>query len=184
MCMCVCLCACACVHTLRHVWLFVTVDCQAPLPMGFPRQENWHGLPFRPPRDLPNPGTKTSSSASLALAGRFLTIVPSGKPYKEYAAAKLLQSCLTLCDPIDGSPPGSSVPGILQARTLEWVAIYSTPQMELIELLSNPIIWILSTYPIWQIGNNISTKMKSILYIKILFLYHDYTYAKFMNFYG
>ena len=39
------------------------------------------------------------------------------------AAAKLLQSCLTLCDPIDGSPPGSPVPGILQARTLEWVAI-------------------------------------------------------------
>ena len=39
------------------------------------------------------------------------------------AAAKSLQSCLTLCDPIDGSPPGSSVPGILQARTLEWAAI-------------------------------------------------------------
>ena len=39
------------------------------------------------------------------------------------AAAKLLQSCPTLCDPIDGSPPGSPVPGILQARTLEWVAI-------------------------------------------------------------
>ena len=38
-------------------------------------------------------------------------------------AAKSLQSCLTLCDPIDGSPPGSPVPGILQARTLEWVAI-------------------------------------------------------------
>ena len=38
-------------------------------------------------------------------------------------AARSLQSCLTLCDPIDGSPPGSSVPGILQARTLEWVAI-------------------------------------------------------------
>ena len=37
--------------------------------------------------------------------------------------AKLLQSCPTLCDPIDGSPPGSSIPGILQARTLEWVAI-------------------------------------------------------------
>ena len=37
--------------------------------------------------------------------------------------AKSLQSCLTLCDPIDGSPPGSAVPGILQARTLEWVAI-------------------------------------------------------------
>ena len=39
------------------------------------------------------------------------------------AAAKLLQSCLTLCDPIAGSPPGSPVPGILQARTLEGVAI-------------------------------------------------------------
>ena len=40
------------------------------------------------------------------------------------AAAKLLQSCPTLCDPIDGSPPGSPVPGILQARTLEWAAIF------------------------------------------------------------
>ena len=39
------------------------------------------------------------------------------------AAAKSLQSCLTLWDPVDGSPPGSPVPGILQARTLEWVAI-------------------------------------------------------------
>ena len=39
------------------------------------------------------------------------------------AAAKSLQSCPTLCDPIDGSPPGSPDPGILQARTLEWVAI-------------------------------------------------------------
>ena len=39
------------------------------------------------------------------------------------AAAKSLQSCLILCDPIDGSPPGSPAPGILQARTLEWVAI-------------------------------------------------------------
>ena len=39
------------------------------------------------------------------------------------AAAKSLQLCLTLCDPRDGSPPGSAIPGILQARTLEWVAI-------------------------------------------------------------
>ena len=39
------------------------------------------------------------------------------------SSAKSLQSCLTLCDPIDGSPAGSPVPGILQARTLEWVAI-------------------------------------------------------------
>ena len=43
--------------------------------------------------------------------------------YSAAAAAKSLQSCPTLCDPIDGSPPGSPIPGILQARTLEWVAI-------------------------------------------------------------
>ena len=49
-----------------------------------------------------------SYSTSLAIAG---------------AAAKSFQSCLTLCDPIDSSPPGSPVPGILQARTLEWGAI-------------------------------------------------------------
>ena len=43
--------------------------------------------------------------------------------YAAAAAAKSLQSCLTLCNPRDGSPPGFPVPGILQARTLEWVAI-------------------------------------------------------------
>ena len=46
-----------------------------------------------------------------------------GRVYAAAAAAKSLQSRPTLCDPIDGSPPGSPVPGILQARTLEWVAI-------------------------------------------------------------
>ena len=46
-------------------------------------------------------------------------------PYMWYAATtKSLQSCLTLCDPIDGSPPGPPILGILQARTLEWVAIF------------------------------------------------------------
>ena len=43
--------------------------------------------------------------------------------YVAAAAAKSPQSCLTLCDPIDGSPPGSALPGILQTRTLEWLAI-------------------------------------------------------------
>ena len=47
-----------------------------------------------------------------------------------FNAAKLLQSCLTLCDPIDGSPLGSSVPGILQARILEWVAIFLLQRMK------------------------------------------------------
>ena len=55
----------------------------------------------------------------------FYPIHPSIHPSSASAAtaAKSLQSCLTLCDPIDDSPPGSPVPGILQARTLEWVAI-------------------------------------------------------------
>ena len=56
---------------------------------------------------------------SPVLAGGFLTTGPQAAT----AAAKSLQSCLTLCDPIDGSPPGSTIPGVLQARTLEWVAI-------------------------------------------------------------
>ena len=53
---------------------------------------------------------------------KYIKNVASEEEYAA-AAAKLLQSCPILCDPIDGSPPGSSVPGILQARILEWVAI-------------------------------------------------------------
>ena len=73
----------------------------------------WLAVSFS--QDLPDPGTEPTSLMSLALAGGFFTTAA--------AAAKSLQSCLTLCDPIDGSPPGSPIPGILQARTLEWVAI-------------------------------------------------------------
>ena len=64
-------------------------------------------LLFPTPGDLPNPGIKLC----------FLWLLHAA------AAAKLLQSCPTLCDPIDSSPPGSPIPGILQARTLEWAAI-------------------------------------------------------------
>ena len=52
-----------------------------------------------------------------------LTLSETKSYYKTAAAAKSLQSCPTLCNPIDGSPPGSPVPGIFQARVLEWVAI-------------------------------------------------------------
>ena len=53
------------------------------------------------------------------------------------AAAKSFQLCLTLCDPIDGSPPGSPIPGILQARTLEWVAIsFSNAQKRKVKVKS------------------------------------------------
>ena len=48
--------------------------------MGFPRQEDWSGLPFPPPGDLPNTGIKPVSLTSLALAGGFLTTKPPGKP--------------------------------------------------------------------------------------------------------
>ena len=53
------------------------------------------------------------------------------------AAAKLLQSCPTLCDPVDGSPPGSSVPGVLQARILEWVAISFSSDSHYIAVLED-----------------------------------------------
>jgi len=66
---------------------------------------------------------------SFSMLGKISTIISSknfSNPFffsSSAAAAKSLQSCLTLCNPIDGSPPGSPIPGILQARTLEWVAI-------------------------------------------------------------
>ena len=62
------------------------------------------------------------------------------------AAAKSLQLCLTLCDPIDGSPPGSPVPGILQARTLEWVAIsFSSAWKWKVKVKSLSRVWFLVT---------------------------------------
>ena len=104
------------VDSLSHVWLFATpwtVVYQAPLSMLFSRQEYWSGLPFPSPRDLPDPGIKPRSP----------TLQADALTYAAAAAAKSLQSCPTLCDPMDGSPPGSPVPEILQPRTLEWVAI-------------------------------------------------------------
>ena len=62
------------------------------------------------------------------------------------AAAKLLQSCPTLCDHIDGSPPGSLVPGILQARTLEWVVIsFSNAWKWKVKVKSLSCVWLLAT---------------------------------------
>ena len=62
------------------------------------------------------------------------------------AAAKSLQSCLTLRDPIDSSPPGSPVPGILQARTLEWVAIaFSNAWMWKVKVKSLSRVWLFAT---------------------------------------
>ena len=92
-------------------------------------------------RGSSRPRDQIHVSCVSCVAGGFFTTEPPGKPLNyrvclcltlflclhwfppAAAAAKSLQSCPTLCDPIDGSPPGSPVPGILQARTLEWVAI-------------------------------------------------------------
>ena len=125
------------VKSLSRVQLFAipwTAAHQAPLSMGFSSQEYWSGLPFPTPGNVPDTGTEPISLVSPALAGRFFTTEPPRQslPLRfltsvcvmtAAAAAKSLQSCLTLCDPIDISPPGFAVPRILQARTLEWVAI-------------------------------------------------------------
>ena len=92
------------------------MDCSPPgsTVHGILRQEYWTGLLCPPPGDLPDPGTEPASHLHLTMS---LALAAAA------AAAKSLQLCLTLCDPIDGNSPGSSVPGILQARTLESVAI-------------------------------------------------------------
>ena len=64
-----------------------------------------------------------AAGSHLVETEKFMLCRGEKKDYSRPAAAKLLQSCPTLCDPRDGSPPGSPVPGILQSRTLEWVAI-------------------------------------------------------------
>ena len=70
-------CVCTCVQVFATPW---TVARQAPLSMGFSRQEDWSGLPFPPPGGLPDPGIKP---ASPALGGRFFTVEPLGVSYLE-----------------------------------------------------------------------------------------------------
>ena len=92
---------------------------QAPLCMGISQARTLEWVPislFRrsfEPRDWNR----------ISWIGRRVLYYWATREFATAASAKSLQSCLTLCDPIDGSPPGSAVPGILQARTLEWVAI-------------------------------------------------------------
>ena len=80
---------------------------------------------FRNPMDCSLPGSSVHGifQARVLEWGAIAFSAPSPSAAAAAAAAKSLQSCPTLCDPIDGSPLGSSVPGILQARILEWIAI-------------------------------------------------------------
>ena len=93
--------------------------------MGVSKQEYWSRLPFPSPGIFPSQGLNPHLFCLLHWQAGSLPLAPPGKPITHAAAAavKSLQSCPTLCDPTDVSPPGSPVPGILQARTLEWVAI-------------------------------------------------------------
>ena len=69
------------------------------------------------------------------------TILDCGNIVATVAAAKPLQSCLTLCDPRDGSPPGSPIPGILQARILEWVAIAFSDELNMEQRSALGFLW-------------------------------------------
>ena len=147
------ICLCSCVQLFATLQ---TIARQAPLSMGFSKQEYWSGFPALLQGILLTQGSKLHL---LHWQPSFLPLVPPGKPMhslssfqihntvtvnfsyhvhyipRSYlpfnckfvffmtaaAAAKSLQSFPTLCDPIDSSPPGSAVPGILQARTPEWV---------------------------------------------------------------
>ena len=121
--------------------------------MEFSRQEYWSAIPFSKGSSQPRDWTWVSCTAggfltvwgtvtiypftvfvslnlkrafsepSYTVSGNVNWYSHYGEQYAAAAAAKSLQSCPTLCDPIDGSLPASPVPGILQARTLEWVAI-------------------------------------------------------------
>ena len=112
---------CCCLVAKSCLTLCDPMDCSPPGPMGFSRPEYWSGLPFPSPGDLPKPGIEPMSPAwqedSLSLNYLGSPLLLSA------AAAKSLQSCPTLCDPMDCSLPGSSVHGIFQARVLEWGAI-------------------------------------------------------------
>ena len=83
------------------------------------KEKKWKAQLFLPKWFVGRQELKVECEAFLHLCFCFLFL----KCGHGAAAAKSLQSCLTLCDPVDGRPPGSPVPGILQARTLEWVAI-------------------------------------------------------------
>ena len=112
-----------------------TIAFQVPLAMEFSRQECWTGLPFPSPGDLPDPGIEHRFPALQAdsLPSELL-----GKPinklcYAAAAAAKSLQSCPTLCNPIDGSPPSAidGIPSLGFSRQEHWSGLpFPSPMQE------------------------------------------------------
>ena len=112
-----CLCTCSCVHTCASncVW----VQTETSINWSWERPEGGAPTPWEDSSAWQEEGRPLFSVAAEPMKSHGLFSTDLQLP----AAAKSLQSCPTLCDPVDGSPPGSSVSGILQSRTLEWVAI-------------------------------------------------------------
>ena len=116
---------CVCkVNRFRHVRLCDTMDCSpsgsfvhAILQVRIPE---WVAMPSSRRSSQPRDGTQVTYVSCI---GRHVLYCQRHLGSTSMCAAKSFQSCPTLCDPIEGSAPGSPVPGILQARTLEWVAI-------------------------------------------------------------
>ena len=115
------------VKSLSRVWLFATpwtVAYQAPLSMGFSRQEYWSELPLPSPGESSWPRDQTQVSH---IAGRRFNLWATReapiKSINEVKWSEVAQSCLTLCNTMDCSLPGSYIHGIFQARRLEWVAL-------------------------------------------------------------
>ena len=107
----------SCVQLFATPWI---VAYYAPPSMGFSRQEYWSGLPFPSLGDFPNAGIEPTPPASPALQADSL---PLSHPTALAREDHVTQWCLTLCDPMDCSLPGSSIHGVFQARILEWVAM-------------------------------------------------------------
>ena len=103
--------------------------------------------PSRPAFNLSqNQGLFQGVSSSHQVA-KVLEFQFQHQSFQWIAIAKSLQSCPTLCDPIDGSPPGSAIPGILQARTPEWVAIsFSNAWKWKVKVKSLSHVWLLATW--------------------------------------
>ena len=137
------------------------IDCSPPSSsvhgISLARRLEWVAISFCRGSSQSRDGTEVS-----CIVGRFFsdwdTREACGFRYLAAAAAKSLQSCPTLWDSIDGSPPGSPVPGILQARTLEWVAIsFSSACKWKVKVKSLSRVWLLAT--LWTADYQASPSM-------------------------
>ena len=121
------------------------IACQSPVSMGFSRQEHWSGLLCLPQGDPPDPGMEAGSPALQGLLQRWATreallrvCLSLTNPVEYWGfACQMLQSHPTLCDPMDCSTPGSSVPGISQGKNT-WVGCHFLLQGIFLTQGSNP----------------------------------------------